>query len=167
MGLISITRRRHEPALRLPRRELASLRRWLQASAGARLAETANPLLLDRRDTDRLQLETHAELRPISAGGIGLIRPAILRDVSADGIALVIDQPLPAHQQISLEIQPPPGLPRRPFRRGEGPIQILAVVRYCRREGDRWVAGCSLGIEWADSLANEMFPPDLAARRSA
>ena len=90
-----------------------------------------------------------------------------MRDVSADGIALVVDQPLKARQQVSLDIQPPAGLPRRPFRRGDRPVQILAVVRYCRPEGDKWIVGCSFGIEWADSLANEMFPADLAARRTA
>ena len=166
VGLISITRRRHEPPLRLPRRELASLRRWLEASAGARL-QTANPLRLDRRDAGRQPLETRAELRPISAGGIGLVRPAVVRDVSPEGIALHLDEPLPGGQRISLEIHPPENLPRRPFRRADGPIQILAVVRYCRPDGGRHVLGCSFGVEWADSLANEMFPADLRARRSA
>ena len=167
MGLISITRRRHETSLRLPRRELAALRRWLEASAGARLAQTTTPLLIDRRDAGRHRLDTRAELRPISAGGIGLVRPAVVRDVSADGIALHVAEPLAAGQRISLEIHPPENLPRRPFHRADGPIQILAIVRYCRPDGGRHVLGCSFGVEWADSLANEMFPADLRARRSA
>ena len=174
MALLSVISGRSEPSLRLPRRELASLRRWLAATTQARVASATPPIspslrlpLAERRDGGRLTLDMVAELRPISAGGIGLVRRAVVRDVSTDGIALVVSQPLDRGQRISLEIHPPAALPRRPFRRPDRPIQLLAVVRYCRPEAGNHILGCSIGVEWADSLANEMFPADLVARRSA
>ena len=167
--------RRVEPSLRLPRRDLANLRRWLEASAEASLAAGATPAVADvlrlpsadRRDASRRSVATTAELRPISAGGIGLVRPATVRDVSADGIALWTAEPLPRGQQISLDIAPPADLPRRRFRRADGPIAVLGVVRYCRPDAGGFVLGCGIGVNWADSLANQMFPADLVARRSA
>ena len=166
--------RRVHDALPLPRQELARLRRWLEASAALPLA-SATPDVFDtlritppeRRDTHRIPIETIARLRPISAGGIGLVSQAPVRDVSAEGVALLVDAPLPVGQRLSLEIDPPAGLPRKLQRRGDGPVQLLAKVRYCRPEGEGFVIGCSIGVDWADSLAHQMFPADLPARRSA
>src|SRR5690606_8250970 len=138
MRLLPFAHRRNDRGLRLPRRELAVLRRWLEASASAELA-SATPAVeellrlprADRRENGRLQLETRAEVRPISAGGIGHVRPATVRDVSAEGIALRLAETLPSGQRLSLELHPPANLPRRRFRRMDGPIQLLAIVRYC------------------------------------
>ena len=161
-----------EPGMRLSRRELGSLRRWIDQSTDVRLSHLAvpdplHPLNHDRRELGRRGCELTVELRPISACSIGLVRPATVRDVSWEGIALWTGEILGVGQRLSLEVRPPDGLPRRRFRRAEGPINLLAVVRYCRPEGDGFVAGCTIGVSWVDSLANQMFPADLAARRSA
>ncbi len=171
MRLLPFGQRRTDRSLRLPKRELAVIRRWLEASASAELAG-ATPCVADslrlppaeRRGADRQQLRATAEVRPISAGGIGLVRPALVRDVSPDGIALRLSEALPAGQRVSLELHPPSNIAPRRFRRADRPVHLLAIIRYCRPEGDGFVAGCSIGIEWADSLANEMFPPDLRRR---
>lgn len=170
MRLLPFGQRKTDRSLRFPKRELAVIRRWLEASASADLAATPSvedSLRLpaaERRGADRRQLRATAEVRPISAGGIGLVRPALVRDVSPDGIALHLAEALPAGQRVSLELHPPSNLPPRRFRRADGPVHLLAIVRYCRAEGEGFVAGCSIGVEWADSLANQMFPPDLRRR---
>lgn len=157
--------------MRLSRRELSTLRRWLAASAQGRLqlpVPTPGMLLMpsrERRETARSRFETTAELRPISAGGIGLLGPATVCDVSTDGVALRSERAFEPGQQLSIAISPPNELPRRRFARQEQPIHLLAIVRYCRADGTSFVIGCSIGVEWSATLANLMFPADLPVLR--
>lgn len=176
MRLFSLVHRRSGPGMPFRRRELDCLRRWLQTAATARLSATpttpstnvGHPGLVERRETARRTLALAAEVRPISAGAIGLIRRAAVHDVSPEGIALRVAEPLPIGQRLSLNIVPPSPPRGQRFARADRPVQLLAVVRYCRAEGAAYVLGCSIGVEWADSLANQMFPADLQAlRRSA
>lgn len=174
MQLLPLTKRPHERPLRIARRELECLRRWLAASVTGRLAASgpsaaamealAGP---DRRDAGRERFETRARFRPISAGGIGAFRPAAVRDVSEDGIALRTAEACAAGQRISIEVHPPGELAEQPAAGDEQPIHLLAIVRYCRADGDGHILGCSIGVDWAASLASQMFPADHPALRKS
>jgi hypothetical protein len=170
MASAPLAKRPHEPLLRLGPRDLARLRSWMSAAAEGRLASpggqlAAGPAAPERRLVLRRQFETSAILRPISAGGPGGVQNASVVDVSREGIALRVSQPLVRGQAISLEINPPNHL--SPTTGAEAPVRILAVVRYCRGEAGSYVLGCSFGAAWQASLASEMFPPDLVALRKS
>jgi hypothetical protein len=174
MQLLSLNKRPHQRPLRLSRRELSALRRWLAATARGRLSSSCPSIQqvrhlpgYDRRDIERQPFETTAELRPISAGGIGLVQPASVCDVSADGIAFRTSMALTSGQRLSIEVRPPANLPSRLVRGAEQPVHLLAIVRYCRPEGGGFVVGCSIGVEWSASLANQMFPAEMAALRKS
>lgn len=174
MQLLPLSKRPHERPLRIAWRDLACLRRWLAASVTGRLASAAPssavvPALAgpDRRDAGREHFETRARFRPISAGGIGAFRPAAVRDVSEDGIALRTAEPCDSGQRISIEVHPPAELARQAAGGDEQPIHLLAIVRYCRADGDGHILGCSIGVDWAASLASQMFPADHPALRKS
>ncbi len=159
----------------LPRAELGKLRRWLAHSA-ATSAEPppATPSVFDalriappqRRETGRTPAAADVLVRRIGACCVGVVEPAALHDVSDRGVALRLGVPVEIGQRLHVEVAPPPGLPRRLFRRGDRAVQLLVVARHCRpTTGGEFLVGCGVGVDLADSLADAMLPADRPTRR--
>lgn len=168
--------------LRLTRTRLERLRAWI--AVGRRHALQATPAaipdagpvgsgstlalaLSERRGSDRETLNSGVSVRVIGGGKLGRPVRAILRDASADGLAVEVSQPIGRGARLSVTVDPPPDATRSWFGRSPEPLQILAIARYCRTEADAFVVGCSFGVDWADTLAGAMIPADLPRRRSA
>lgn len=121
----------------------------------------------ERRGSDRETLNTGVSVRVIGGGKLGRPVRAILRDASADGLAVEVTQPIGRGARLSITVDPPPDAPRGWLGRAPEAMEILAIARYCRPEAGAHVIGCSFGMEWTDTLAGQMIPADLPRRRSA
>lgn len=179
MALSRLEKRPHEAVLRLSAQQLARLQGWVSSAAREYLVKevlsvgderVVSAASSDRRTRLRRRLETTATVRLISPGGAGACKEASVVDVSRDGIALRVAEPMDSGKSVSLQINPP-GVPRPPAtlpgKEAEEPIFILAVVRYCRPEDGSYILGCSFGAEWAATLAGELFPADLLLLRKS
>lgn len=152
-----LTRRRHEPALRLKPRQVRDLQAWLEVTPQQIVAAaTPDPLAIDRRDRRRQCIGgIEADVRVIGAGRLGLALNARVRDVSADGLSFELPERLQAGEQVHVVIHPPTG------RRS---IELLCTVRWHRAQDDRFIVGCDAGVDWSDSLCDLVRPHDLPMR---
>ena len=169
-------RERRDRDTPLPRHELAKLRRWLAfVTADAADDSPAVPDVFDalkivppqRREASRQPVRASVLVRRIGACSVGAVEPATLHDVSESGLALRTNGPLERGQRLHVEVGPPRSLPRRLLRRGDRQVHLLLVVRHCRPAGDGsgHIVGCGVGMDFADSLADQMFPPDMPTYR--
>ena len=68
-------------------------------------------------------------------------------DMSRTGIALVDAEPLATGTQFKIHFA------RGPQRR---PIEVLCVVRHCRRHGQAFIIGAEFGASWLDTVASSL-----------
>ena len=167
-------RDRREDDAPLPRGELAKLRRWLSHAAETQIPPATPDVFqqLDiapptRRQAPRVGGRAEALVRRIGPCRLGPVESARLHDVSEHGLAVVVAGPVEVGGRLHVEVAPPPGLPRRLFRRGDSAVRLLVIVRHCRRCDDGFVVGCGAGVDLADGLADAMLPADLIWRATA
>jgi hypothetical protein len=87
-----------------------------------------------------------------------LVRPsfhcgrAFLRDLSHEGLALLVSQPLPPGTVLVVQLRG-----RRP---GGTHIQLARVVHVAPHSPGRWLVGCRLTCPLSDDQLRQNLPPD-------
>ena len=94
----------------------------------------ATPLPADRRTSVRYRVERPATGHVFLANSFKTLKAHVV-DLSAEGVGVVVDQPLEVGTRLHIDL---PGL-------GDVPYKILADVLHVRPHGDgRWRCGCRL-----------------------
>ena len=161
---------------RFPKHEFRRVQGWMQASR-ERLdgAASAGPVGLahahDRREQPRERLAGSgvvASIRVLAVSGFGRHLAGRLRDVSMEGISLLLEEPLEADTGVSVALAPVHEHAGRRARRDK-PVFLRCTVLWGRPDykSGGFVVGCRLGVEWADSLGDLVAAREDLGRRAA
>lgn len=96
----------------------------------------------DRRDLPRHPRTLEVICRPLAAVGDAARWPAVVQDVSAGGIGLLLSRPVDSETLLSIEWpRPIPGLP---------PTLTVRVLRVTSQAGGLWRLGCAFAADLSE-----------------
>ncbi len=130
-----------------------------------KLEKVLNALSLPVREAEsdrvvrRVRVQAVVKFQPFLHGRYGRARSAKIHDISAEGVAVILNRPAPIGMQFKLLV------PRR-FRRS---IEVLCTVRHCRAEGERFIVGAEYGVSWLETVGALIGPTKMSeaiARRA-
>ncbi len=161
---------------RFPKGEFRRIQSWMQASAD-RLEDAATPKAIrlipadDRREQPRDRLAGNgvvASIRILGTSGFGRHVAGRLRDVSMEGVSLLLTEPLETDTAVSVALAPVHEHAGRRARR-DRPVFLRCTVLWGRPDYQTggFVIGCRLGVEWAESLSDLVAARDDLGRRAA
>ena len=147
----------------LPPEIVHRIERWMKQDSDAFPDEqTVHAIRLERREGLRQAMDVlrvRAVVRVVGAGSMGQEFVGGVRDVSGEGLSLLLEQPVETDSQLRVVIQPASdGTGGAPQQR----ITIRCTTCWCRRDevAGGWVVGCRVGVEWTDALFDLMLPAD-------
>lgn len=146
----------------LPPEVVRRIERWLSAEDAFPDESTIHAIRMERRDGLRRALDVlrvRATVRIVGPGSMGHEINGGVRDVSSEGLSLLLDQPVPPDRQLRVVIQPTPE-PGETWQ--QKPITVRCTTCWCRHDAvaGGYVVGCRVGVEWTNSLFDLMLPSD-------
>lgn len=100
----------------------------------------------------RVRIQAAVKFQPFLHGRKGRARSAKIHDISAEGVAVILNRPAPIGMQFKLLV------PRR-FRRS---IEVLCTVRHCRADGERFIIGAEYGVSWLETVGALVGPTKMS-----
>ncbi|CAN5511217.1 hypothetical protein BH10PLA1_BH10PLA1_18670 [soil metagenome] len=100
-----------------------------------------------------MSLRAEVTMLPFRHGRSGKSRRASINDISAEGVSVIADEPLPVGTQFKLLV------PRK-FRRA---IEVLCTIRHCRASEEGFIMGAEYGVSWIETLGTLVGPPPVSA----
>ncbi len=155
---------------KLPRREVERVRGWLAATPdrfdyAAETGALSMAIGPDRRSDSRQDMSHSgvvASVRIITAGSYGNHFGGRLRDISPEGLSLLLAEPVEPGEAVSIAIAP---VLQKPGIEDE-PVFLRCTSIWCRpdRATGAFAIGFAVGVEFSDSLADLVTPRDMIQR---
>lgn len=146
----------------LPPEVVRRIERWLSAEDAFPDEPTIHAIRMERRDGLRQAMDAlrvRATVRIVGPGSMGVEINGGVRDISGEGLSLLLDEAVPTDRQLRVVIHPTPE-PGEMWR--QKPITVRCTTCWCRYDqvARGYVVGCRVGVEWTNSLFDLMLPSD-------
>jgi hypothetical protein len=150
----------------VPARELDRVRGWMRLTTD-HVRDEFNPaagalamaLGEDRRSVARQDMSDSgvvASIRAITAGSFGQHFAGRLRDISHEGLSLLVAEPIEPGEAFSIAVAPV----NEQADHNDQPVFLRCTSIWCRpeRKNGAFAVGFAIGVEFSDSIADLVTP---------